>query len=180
MVIVGPTSSGKSALAVELAKKFGGEIISADSRQVYRGFDIGTGKVTRREMKGVRHHLLDVASPKKQFSADDFLRRGRAAIKEISSRGMLPIVAGGTGLYIDVLVGRIILPRVPPNLALRARLEQACGERGIVLRIPSPRLCADNAAMIALVGAVRLGRGEVSPPDLDAAASLEASGLPLG
>ncbi len=119
LVIVGPTSSGKSALAVTLAKKFNGEVISADSRQVYRGLTIGTGKITKREMKGVPHHLLDVASPKRKFSADDYIRHARAAIQDISSRGKLPIVAGGTGFYIDALVGRISLPNVPPNPAFR-------------------------------------------------------------
>ncbi len=119
LVIVGPTSSGKSALAVSLAKKLNGEVISADSRQVYRGLTIGTGKITKREMKGVRHHLLDVASPKRKFSADDYVRCARAAIQDISSRGKLPIVAGGTGFYVDALVGRITLPDVPPNPALR-------------------------------------------------------------
>ncbi|HEY4526292.1 MAG TPA: tRNA (adenosine(37)-N6)-dimethylallyltransferase MiaA, partial [Candidatus Paceibacterota bacterium] len=124
LVIVGPTSSGKSALAVGLAKKFDGEVISADSRQVYRGLNIGTGKITKREMKGVPHHLLDVASPKRKFSADDYVRYARTAIEDISKRGKLPIVAGGTGFYIDALVGRIALPNVPPNTKLRAQLEK--------------------------------------------------------
>ena len=124
LIIVGPTSSGKSALAVELAQRFDGEVVSADSRQVYRGLDIGTGKTTKREMQGIRHHLLDVASPKKPFSADDYVRHARAAISDTASRGKLPIVTGGTGFYIDALVGRIVLPNVPPNTKLRARLEK--------------------------------------------------------
>lgn len=124
LIIVGPTSSGKSALGVDLARKFNGEVISADSRQVYKGLDIGTGKVTKREMKGVPHHLLDVAAPKKAFSADDFVKHAKTAIKDITTRGKLPIVVGGTGFYIDALVGRIALPEVPPNAALRARLEK--------------------------------------------------------
>src|SRR3990167_10108813 len=106
LVILGPTSSGKSALAVELARKFGGEVISADSRQVYRGLNIGTGKITKREMNGVPHHLLDVSAPKRTFSADDFVKHGRAAIEDISSRGKLPIVAGGAGVYIEALDGK--------------------------------------------------------------------------
>ena len=124
LVIVGPTSSGKSALAVELARKLGGEVISADSRQVYRGLDVGTGKISKREMKGVRHHLLDVASPEDSFTAHDFVEKGRAAISDIAARGKLPIVAGGTGFYIDALVGRIALPNVPENKKLRAQLEK--------------------------------------------------------
>jgi len=124
LIIVGPTSSGKSALAVELARKFNGEVISADSRQVYRGLDIGTGKITKREMNGVPHHLLDVASPKRQFTANDFVEKSYSAIASILRKGKLPIIAGGTGFYIDALVGRIALPNVPPNAKLRAQLEK--------------------------------------------------------
>jgi tRNA dimethylallyltransferase len=91
---------------------------------VYKGLDIGTGKITKREMRSVPHHLLDVASPKRIFSADDFVQRGHAAIQDIRARGKLPIVVGGTGFYIDALVGRIVLPNVPPNLKLRSRLEE--------------------------------------------------------
>src|SRR5579864_5712856 len=109
LVILGPTATGKSDLAVALAKKFNGEIISADSRQVYRGLDIGTGKITKREMKGVPHHLLDVVSPKKNFSAGDFERQALTALKKIAAKHKLPIVAGGTGFYIDALLGRIYL-----------------------------------------------------------------------
>jgi len=124
LIIVGPTASGKTRLAVELAKTLNGEVISADSRQVYRGLDIGTGKATKREMQGIRHHLLDVSSPKKVFSADDFVRHAQRAIADISKRGKLPIIAGGTGFYIDALVGRMTLPDVPPNPTLRKRLAE--------------------------------------------------------
>ncbi len=124
LIIVGPTASGKSALAVELAKKFGGEIISADSRQVYKSLDIGTGKITKREMRGVRHHLLDVISPKKTFTANDFVILATDAIAQVTHRGKLPIVVGGTGFYIDALVGRIKFSNVPPDEKLRDRLEK--------------------------------------------------------
>lgn len=124
IVIVGPTSSGKTAYAIELARKINGEVISADSRQVYKGLDIGTGKVTKREMKGVPHHLLDVASLKKVFTAHDFVKLGRKAIDDIISRGKTPIICGGTGFYIDALLGRISLPEVPVNKKLRSRLEK--------------------------------------------------------
>lgn len=124
VVIVGPTASGKSALGVELARRFNGEVISADSRQVYKGLDIGTGKITKREMKGVPHHLLDIASPKKTVSAGDFTRLARKAIIDIGKRGKLPIVVGGTGFYIDALTGRISLPAVAPNAKLRAQLSK--------------------------------------------------------
>ncbi len=124
LVIVGPTSSGKSSLGITLAKTFDGEIISADSRQVYRGLDIGTGKVTRAEMKGVPHHLLDVASPKKALTAHRFATKARRAVAQIIARKKLPIVVGGTGFYIDALLGRMDLPDVPPNIALRKRLQK--------------------------------------------------------
>lgn len=122
LVIVGPTASGKSALGVSLARKFNGEVISADSRQVYKGLNIGTGKITKKEMRGVPHHLLDVATPKKKYSAGDYGKRARAAIQQIGRGNKLPIVVGGTGFYIDTLLGRINMPEVKPNLALRKQL----------------------------------------------------------
>lgn len=122
LVIVGPTASGKSALAVELAREFNGEVISADSRQVYRGLDIGTGKITKKEMRGVPHHLLDVASPKKKFSAGDFVRLATTAYASLLQKTSIAIVVGGTGFYIDALLGRIPLPDVPPNPRLRTQL----------------------------------------------------------
>lgn len=122
LVLVGPTASGKSALAVELARKLNGEVISADSRQVYKGLTIGTGKITKKEMKGVPHHLVDVVSPKKIFTANDFLKRSKQAIEKISKKGKLPIICGGTGFYIDTLLGKIDLADVEPNSALRKRL----------------------------------------------------------
>jgi tRNA dimethylallyltransferase len=123
VAIVGPTSSGKTALGIYLGAKLGGEVISADSRQVYKGLDIGTGKVTKKEMAGVPHHLLDVASPKRVFSADDFKKLGERAIALIYRSKKIPIVVGGTGLYADVLLGRMALPEVPPNPKLRTKLE---------------------------------------------------------
>ncbi len=123
LVIIGPTASGKSSLAIKLAKDRNGEVISADSRQVYKGLDIGTGKVTNSEMDGIKHHLLDVADPKKVFSVTDFQRLGDIAINDIHNRGKLPIIAGGTGFYIQALVDGLMLPEVPPNKALRKELE---------------------------------------------------------
>jgi len=123
VAIVGPTSSGKTALGIYLAQKLGGEVISADSRQVYKGLNIGTGKVTKKEMAGIPHHLLDVASPKCIFSADDFKKLGEQAIASIYRSKKIPIVVGGTGLYADVLLGRMTLPEVPPNPQLRKQLD---------------------------------------------------------
>ena len=125
LVIVGPTASGKSDLAVRLAKKFGGEIISADSRQVYKGLNIGTGKIMKKEMGSVPHHLLDVANPRRQFSVSDYKKLAEKKLAKID----YPIVVGGTGFYIDTLAGKFTLPEVPPNKALRKRLEKLSAEK---------------------------------------------------
>lgn len=123
VVIVGETASGKSALAMYLAEKFGGELVCADSWTVYRGFDIGTAKPTAEDRARVPHHLLDVADPVQGFSAAVFQRLAKQAIVEISARGKLPIMVGGTGLYIDsVLYDYSFLP--PSDPALRAELSR--------------------------------------------------------
>lgn len=124
LVVLGPTATGKSDLAVKLAKKYNGEVISADSRQVYKGLDIGTGKITKKEMLGVRHHMLDVISPKKVFSVSDWKKQTVEIIQNIHIREKLPIICGGTGFYIQSIVDGVILPEVPPNLKLRKKLER--------------------------------------------------------
>ncbi len=124
LVILGPTATGKSELAAFLAKKFNGEVISADSRQVYKGLDIGTGKITKREMSGVPHHFLDVVNPKQIFTVSEYKKLGEKSLQNIWRRGKLPIICGGTGFYIQALVDGIILPEVPPNKKLRKQLEK--------------------------------------------------------
>lgn len=128
LVIVGPTASGKSALAIRLAKKLNGEIISADSRQVYRRLNIGSGKVTAAEMAGVPHHLLDVAEPSRTFSVARYQKLANQKIREILRRGKLPIIVGGTGFYIQSIVDGLILPAVKPNHELRRSLTQLSTE----------------------------------------------------
>jgi tRNA dimethylallyltransferase len=128
IAIVGPTAAGKSDLAVAIAKLLHGEIISADSRQVYRGLDIGSGKITTREMKGIPHHLLDVADPKRTYSVSRFQRDGRKAIRSIVNQGKLPIVVGGTGFYIDALLFDMQLPSVKADAQLRKKLEKLSTE----------------------------------------------------
>lgn len=124
IVVLGPTASGKSDLAVKLAKKINGEIISADSRQVYKGMDIGTGKITKKEMASIPHHLLDIISPKKQFSVSQYQKLANQAIKKILKKGKIPIICGGTGLYIDAVIDNVVFPDVPPNYQLRKKLEK--------------------------------------------------------
>ncbi|MEK7575477.1 MAG: tRNA (adenosine(37)-N6)-dimethylallyltransferase MiaA [Patescibacteria group bacterium] len=124
IVILGPTASGKSDLSIKIAQKIRGEIISADSRQVYKGLDIGTGKITEKEMQDIKHHCLNVISPKKIYTALDFKKCAEKAIENILSRGKMPIVCGGAGFYIDALLGKIQIVGVPPNWRLRKKLEK--------------------------------------------------------
>ncbi|MEK7607634.1 MAG: tRNA (adenosine(37)-N6)-dimethylallyltransferase MiaA [Patescibacteria group bacterium] len=124
VVILGPTATGKSDLAVYIAKKFKGEVISADSRQVYEGMDIGSGKITKKEMENIPHHLLDIIDPKKVYNAEQFKRDGTKAIQDILDHKKLPIICGGTGFYIDALVFDEQFPDVPPNKKLRKELEK--------------------------------------------------------
>lgn len=122
IVIVGATATGKSSFAVTLAKKIHGEIISADSRQVYRGLNLLSGKITKKEMSGIPHHMLDIVSPKKAYTVADFKKAGEKIIQDILKRNKTPIIVGGTGFYIDALVSGNILPEVEPDQALRKKL----------------------------------------------------------
>lgn len=124
IVILGQTATGKSDFAVEIAKEIKGEIISADSRQVYKGMNLGSGKITKKEMKNVPHYLLDIISPKKIFSVSDFKKLADKNIKEIFNKNKVPIICGGTGFYIDTVINNIILPEVKPNEKLRKELNQ--------------------------------------------------------
>lgn len=131
IAVVGPTATGKSALAVDLALEFGGEVVNADSRLFYQGFDIGTARPEVRERRGVPHHLMDVLAPDGSFSLAAFLDAARAAITGISARGRLPIVAGGTGQYVWGLLEGWEVPRVPPDAALRRSLEEEAAKSGV-------------------------------------------------
>lgn len=129
IAIVGTNASGKSGLSIALALRFGGEVISADSRQVYRGLDLGSGKVTREEMRGVPHHLLDVCAPGTFFTMADFQRLAYAAIDDVLARGKTPFLAGGTGLYVDAVCEGYQLSQIAPDLAYRRELETLPTER---------------------------------------------------
>lgn len=131
LVICGPTASGKSALAVALAKRLNGEVVSADSMQVYRRMDVGTAKPTPEEMDGVPHHMLDVADPEEDYSAARYVMEASRAVDGILSRDRLPIVAGGTGLYIDsLLAGRAFAP-LPADRAVREELYERARTAGL-------------------------------------------------
>jgi len=122
IVIVGPNASGKSGLGVKIAKIVHGEIISADSRQVYRGLNIGSGKITKKEMQGIPHHCIDIVDPRNTFTALDYKLCAQKAILDIFSRGKTPVIVGGTGFYIDAALNRIELGNTPPNPKLRKKL----------------------------------------------------------
>lgn len=124
IAILGPTASGKSALTVKLAKKFNSEVISADSRQVYKGLDLASGKVSKKEMAGILHHCLDVASLRTRYTAAEWKKCAELAIKEIQKKGKLPIVVGGTAFYIRALINKSAIPEVKPNWKLRKQLEK--------------------------------------------------------
>lgn len=129
IVIVGPTASGKSDLGVRLAKKFRGEIVSADSRQVYKGLDIGSGKITKKEMMGIPHYLLDVASPRRKFSVAQYQKIALKAIRAIQKRGKLCILVGGTPFYVYAVTDGYVFPEVKPNPKLRKVLERLSVEQ---------------------------------------------------
>lgn len=129
IIILGPTASGKSELAVKIAHKIKGEIISADSRQIYKGLDIGTGKITKKEMKGIPHHCLDIVSPKKIFTVIDFKKCANKAIEKILKKNKVPIICGGTGFYIGAITGDIKIPEIKPDWKLRKKLEKKSTEQ---------------------------------------------------
>lgn len=130
LVVVGPTASGKTALAVALAKRYHGEVVSADSMQIYQGMRIATAKPTSAEMEGVCHHLMDFLPPGAVYSVADYVRDAHTCIRRLSEKGILPVVAGGTGLYVDSLIRNIQYAEIPSNPEIRRRLEEQAAEKG--------------------------------------------------
>lgn len=130
IVIAGPTASGKTALGVEICKRIGGEVVSADSMQIYKGMDIATAKPSPEEMQGIPHHLISIISPEETFSVADFKTLAEKAIDDITSRNKIPVIVGGTGLYIDTLVNNINLVESSTDPAVRENLEKRAESEG--------------------------------------------------
>ena len=154
IVIAGPTAVGKTAAAIAVARRFGGEIVSADSRQIYRGMDIGTAKPTPEERAAAPHHLLDIRDPDQDFSLADYAAAARTTIADIQARARVPILTGGTPLYVNAIVEGWRMPQVPPDPALRAALEAEAARDGLALL--ETRLAAvDPLAAARAVGNLR-------------------------
>ena len=130
LIISGPTAVGKSAFGVKAAQLLNGEVISADSMQIYRGMDIGTGKITASEMHGIKHHMLDVADPDEDYSVGQYVYEAANFIKDIANRGKLPIIVGGTGLYINSLMFGHSFSQTQRNEEIRAQLRRFVAENG--------------------------------------------------
>ncbi|PLS16849.1 tRNA (adenosine(37)-N6)-dimethylallyltransferase MiaA [Bacillus sp. M6-12] len=130
LVIIGPTAVGKTKLSVELAKRFNGEIISGDSMQVYKRMDIGTAKISASEMEGIPHFMIDIKEPDEPFNANEFQELAKEIIKDIHKRGKLPIIAGGTGLYIQSVLHDYQFSEAPGDPEYRVKLEQLAAEQG--------------------------------------------------
>lgn len=137
IAVVGPTASGKTAYSIDLAKQIDGEIVSADSRYVYKGLDIGTAKPTLEEQDGIPHHMIDIVNPEFEYSVGIYKSEAEKIIREISSRGKTPIITGGTGLYIDILLKNYELPKIAPNRELRDDLYNRSSEElfGILTKL---------------------------------------------
>jgi len=170
IAIVGPTASGKTSCGIMLAKKLCGEIISADSRQLYRGMDIIASTPTLKEMRGIPHHLIRVANPKRQYSAGRFVREGTRIIDDIVRRGNIPIVVGGTGFYADALLSGSMLPEVPPNKKLRTQLyKKSAAQLFAQLKRLDPRRASDidRKNPVRLIRAIEIAKALGSVPACD-------------
>ena len=187
VAIVGPTAVGKTALAIEIAQRFDGEIVNADSRQVYTGMDIGTAKPTPAECRAARHHLIDIRPPDSPFSLGEFLPLAREAIESIAARGKLPILCGGSGQYVWALLEGWSVPQVPPDPTFRANLERRLAAEG-----PGPlwqelrQLDPDRAATVdpgnprRIIRALEIVNATGSPVATGRSAELPYRSLVLG
>lgn len=170
IVIVGPTASGKSALAIVLARTIGAEIVSADSRQVYRGMDLGTGKVTREEQRQARHHLIDIANPKIEYNVSHFLADASEAIADIEARGKRVIICGGTAFWIEALMLGLPLPKVVPDPVFREKWgKKDAGELyGYLKRLdPERAKTIDKQNKVRLLRAIEIAKALGKVPTID-------------
>lgn len=166
IVITGPTASGKTELALFLAKKFGGEIIVADSRQLYKGMDIGTNKPTKKEQRSIPHALLDILTPKSRFTAYDFQKKATSAIRTTQKRGNIPFVVGGTGLYIRALIDGLDFAYTKPDVKKRETLEKL-SLKALIARLrkidPKKLLVIDQKNPRRLIRAIEIAENPHSP-----------------
>ncbi len=130
IAVVGPTASGKTALAIEIAKEFDGEIVSCDSMQIYEGMDVGTAKPTKEEMEQIPHHMIDIATPWENYSVADFTQTARTCIEDILSRGKTPVLAGGTGLYVDSILQNIVFDEYESDPEFRDAMQKIAETKG--------------------------------------------------
>ena len=174
--ILGPTGVGKTKMSISLAKKFDGEIVSADSVQVFKGLNIGSAKITKNEMQGVKHYAIDILEPDEEFSVFDFVQYTKQKIEEISARGKLPIIVGGTGLYIKALTQGYDFGGTNPDKNLREKLEKIAQEKGNdhlfeLLKEKNPAMAekTDKHNTVRLIRAleIALGCGEKSKNDVN-------------
>lgn len=156
VAVGGPTASGKTAFSVQLAKRLGGEIVCADSMQIYKGLDVGTAKATKEEMEGVPHHLMDFLPPEQTFSVADFVEAANREVKAIAARGRLPILVGGTGLYIESFLNGVRFAEQKADPALREKLEQEAA--GLGLEAMHQKLAAVDPDYAATVHPNNVGR----------------------
>ena len=168
LVVLGPTATGKSDLSIKLAKKFNGEIISADSRQVFRGMNIGTGKITKKEKQNIKHHLLDIISPRTRFNVEKYKKFADLAIEEILKKNKLPIICGGTGFYIQAIVDNINFPEVKPNEKMRTTFEKYSTQKllDILRKLDSKRYQEiDKNNRVRIIRSIEIARtlGSVPP-----------------
>ncbi len=160
IVILGQTATGKTDAAIRLAEDFYGEIISADSRQIYKGMDLGTGKVTQEEMRGIPHHLIDIKNPDENYSVEEFQKDAFKAIEKILAQGKTPIICGGTGYYIQAIVDNLVFQTVPKNQKLREELETKSVDelQEILSKIPQEvGVKTDTENKRRLIRAIELG-----------------------
>ncbi|MGE5298138.1 MAG: tRNA (adenosine(37)-N6)-dimethylallyltransferase MiaA, partial [Acidobacteriaceae bacterium] len=169
VVILGPTSSGKSSLGIKLAKKFNGEVISADSRQVYKGMDIGSGKITKTEQRMVKHHLLDVALPKQQYTVAKFSKQAAKAVRQIQAQAKLPFIVGGTAFYIYSVIDGLDIPVVKPDLKLRKKLSTKSADQlfKMLQKLdPKRALTIDRKNKVRLIRAIEINKKIGKVPEL--------------